>query len=446
MDKLIILSVVVLAAIAVAYLFKSYELASKLRGKKEEEISLKDNKMNAVLMLVFMIAFFAFCIWQMVAYGGNNFGKGVAASEHGVRTDWLLNLNFVIITAVFFLCNALLFGFSYKYYYREDRKAEFFSHSTKLELIWTIVPSVVLAVIIILGLREWNAIMYPDNATSTVLYGKVENPESKKLELMSIDREPVNIELYSEQFGWTARYAGKDNKLGRTDYKLAAFATNPLGIITPYSIDSAITAFNAKIVGYEDEMQVNGKTLSDWQYDELENNIIRTKRLLSRLEKIKVNMEADTSNWNVGHDDLVAKELHLVKGQQYNFQFRSKDVIHSAYFPQFRAQMNSVPGMTTRFSFTPIYTSEEMKINMNDENFEYVLLCNKICGSAHNAMQMKIIVHETVAECESWLDEQQMFVQTMGQSEEMINEILEDQANAKAEMLLTLKPATVQAK
>ena len=41
--------------------------------------------------------------------------------------------------------------------------------------------------------------------------------------------------------------------------------------------------------------------------------------------------------------------------------------------------------------------------------FDYVLLCNKICGGSHYNMQMKIIV-ETEEEFNKWIDDQQTFV------------------------------------
>jgi cytochrome c oxidase subunit 2 len=102
-------------------------------------------------------------------------------------------------------------------------------------------------------------------------------------------------------------------------------------------------------------------------------------------------------------DDAVTKELILVKGQEYEFKFRSMDVIHSAYFPHFRAQMNTVPGMVTRFKFVPKYTTTEMRKLMNNDKFDYVLLCNKICGAAHSNMQMKITVVESVDEYNKWM-------------------------------------------
>ena len=80
--------------------------------------------------------------------------------------------------------------------------------------------------------------------------------------------------------------------------------------------------------------------------------------------------------------------------------------------PHFRAQMNCVPGMVTQFGFTPKYTTEEMRqqSEVMDKTrginkirsakgedlyeFDYVLLCNKICGASHYSMQMKIMVEE----------------------------------------------------
>ena len=94
-------------------------------------------------------------------------------------------------------------------------------------------------------------------------------------------------------------------------------------------------------------------------------------------------------------DDIVFNAndtLYLCKDQDYEFTFRAKDVIHSAYFPQFRAQMNTVPGQTTRFKFTPTITTSEMRDKMHSPKFNFVLMCNKICGSSHYKMKLIIVV------------------------------------------------------
>ena len=130
-------------------------------------------------------------------------------------------------------------------------------------------------------------------------------------------------------------------------------------------------------------------------------------------------------------DDVIVTELHLPVGRKVLFKMRSQDVLHSAYMPHFRAQMNCVPGMITQFAFTPTVTTAEMRQNpgyvdkvqninairaekskkaeieakrkkIKPYEFDYLLLCNKICGKSHYNMQMKIIV-ETQEEYDAWM-------------------------------------------
>jgi cytochrome c oxidase subunit 2 len=119
---------------------------------------------------------------------------------------------------------------------------------------------------------------------------------------------------------------------------------------------------------------------------------------------------------------------------------RSQDVLHSAYMPHFRAQMNCVPGMVTQFGFTPTVTTVDMRQNpdiidkvknintirtekskaltakgeaaLDPYTFDYLLLCNKICGTSHYNMQMKIIV-ETQEEYDAWMAEQKKFANSL---------------------------------
>ena len=49
-----------------------------------------------------------------------------------------------------------------------------------------------------------------------------------------------------------------------------------------------------------------------------------------------------------------------------------------------------------------------MRKELKDEEFDYVLLCNKICGSAHYNMQIKVII-ETKQEYLEWMSQQDNF-------------------------------------
>ena len=135
--KLLILLVIVLGLVAAVQLSKVYQLSMSLRGKREEDISEADNRLNGNLWLAFMVAFYAGFIWLLVRYGDY---APPSASLHGEAVDWLMDFNMIIIFIVFFLVNTLLFWFSAKYYYRADRKAQFYAHDNKLELVWTVIP------------------------------------------------------------------------------------------------------------------------------------------------------------------------------------------------------------------------------------------------------------------------------------------------------------------
>jgi cytochrome c oxidase subunit 2 len=377
-SKLIALIVIVLGVVAIAQLVRLYELSSKLRNEGEHETNSRDNRLNARLMLVFMGFLFIGFIYLMLTYGWT--GRGEAASIHGRQTDSLLNLNFVIIIIVFYLTNALLFIFSYKYIRKPGVKAFYFPHDNKLEMIWTVVPAVVLAIIIILGLKSWNTIT--DDAV----------------------KESINIELFSKQFDWTARYSGDDNTLGKFDYKLTT-DNNELALMTTNTIDTAIFQMENGVSGINAlEKKINDKKII-LVPEEREKMIVDLERK-SRLIRILYQMRGhhDSKVDKYAWDDIIQKDtLFLCENKEYEFNFRAKDVIHSAYFPHFRAQMNTVPGLTTRFKFTPDITSKDMRVKMNNPKFNYVLLCNKICGSAHYKMKMIVVVLGK-AEFKNWMD------------------------------------------
>lgn len=394
--KILVIIVIILAIIALAQIMKVYSLSNKLRNKDEADITEDETKFNAVMLILFMVAFLGSSLYLMVTYGARP-GLGASASEHGVEVDWLYDLNWVILLAVFFLTQPLLFIFAAKYRYKEGNKASFFSHSNKLELIWTIIPTIVLAIIIILGLTVWNNIT-------------------------SVKENTKTIELYAQQFGWTARYAGDDNELGKTDFKVIDESVNPLGVLTTDIIKEKQAAWRLDVEKLELDLKENGDLTPDDQVAKMKAKISRLNRQIKRLQPL---LDAQTPEDDAkALNDVIVKELVLLKGQEYEFKFRSRDVIHSAFFPHFRAQMNCVPGMVTRFSFKPTMTTEEMrndpvikakyeKINKAKEltgedpsEFNFVLLCNKICGASHYNMQMNIIVVETKADYERWFNEQ----------------------------------------
>ncbi len=335
--KLLILIGLVLLIIAVHQLMRVVELSRQFKNTKEWNVTESDNTFNGKLMLSFGILFFVLLLWQIDRWEDNSLPG--AASVHGLNIDSLWNVNMWIITIASILTNGALFYFAYKYSGKDKTKATFLAHDNRLEMAWTIVPAVVLAGIIIFGLKFWNEIT--DRST---------------------DPNKITIELYAKQFDWSVRYAGQDKTLGLTDYR-----------------------------------QIDGGN--------------------------SVGMDTLDAN---GYDDIIVKnEFHIPVNREIEFKMRSRDVIHSAFMPHFRAQMNCVPGMITEFKFTPNKTTADMrkdpyviqlmkgindaraKDNKEAVEFDYILLCNKICGASHYNMQMTIIV-ESEKDYNTWIAKQKV--------------------------------------
>lgn len=318
MTTLLVLIAIVLVLFVMGQVMRVFELSANLRGKAIYQVTEKEGKTQAVLMLVFLVSYFIFIIWQINKWG--QYMLPVSASEHGVVTDNLFNISWIILIPTFVITHILLFYFAYKYVYNKNRRADFFAHSNKLELIWTVVPTVVLTILILYGLNTWNNVMSP----------------------VSEDVDHLKIELYAKQFDWTARYSGPDNKLGKANVHFIE-GTNLVGL--------------------------------------------------------------DARDPNAQDDIIVKGEFHLPVGIPVQFTMRSQDVIHSAFMPNFRAQMNCVPGITTHFKFTPTITTAEMREITGNPEYEYLLMCNKICGAAHYNMQMTIVV-ESLEDFLKWTAEQ----------------------------------------
>jgi cytochrome c oxidase subunit 2 len=379
MTSLLILLVLVLIGIAVWQLTKIFDLTQLGTSKDDSEVANNaDNKINGYLMFAFVAFIYIFTI-----YGFLNWGELVLAtpaSEHGVAYDNLMDISFLLIFFVQFITQFLLHFFAYKYRGMEGQKALYFADNNKLEAIWTIIPVIVLSGLIMYGLYTWNDIMYFDE-----------------------EEEVIYVELYAKQFNWEARYSGEDNTLGKANV-----------------------------------------------------------RLIEGVNTVGVDLEDPAAN-----DDKVTNELHLPLGKKIVFKMRSQDVLHSAYMPHFRAQMNCVPGMVTQFVFVPSVTTVDMRLDekmaakvvkinkiraeksiklvaegkeaLEPYTFDYLLLCNKICGASHYNMQMKIVV-ESPEDYKKWLAEKPTVTQVWKEANapavlEVVKEIVQDTTLVVAQVI-----------
>ena len=348
----LILTILILTGIALWQITKIFELSQLGQKKDNSQIATeKDNDLNGKLMFAFLVFIYAVTIYSFWTYSKVLLPE--SASAHGPAYDTLLWISFAVILFAQTITQAVLHIFAYQYRGINNRKAYFFTHDNKLEFIWTIIPAIIFFMLIIYGMITW---------------GKIMNFEE--------DDDALVVELYAQQWNWKARYGGEDNVLG----------------------------------------DANVRFLNDFDG--------------------KNSVGIDSSDPNGMDDFVVTQEFHLPVNRKVIFKLRSQDVLHSAYMPHFRAQMNCVPGMITEFSFTPTITTDEMRMNsdvvdkvnrinkiryenskiltangeeaLEPYQFDYLLLCAKICGASHYNMQMKIVV-ESEKDYEKWVAKQQIF-------------------------------------
>ncbi|OUJ75579.1 cytochrome c oxidase subunit II [Hymenobacter crusticola] len=319
MTALSIFLVLVLLLVVFGLLFRLQILTSIFSGSFTRDIGFS-NRANAILMIVFMVVGGAAFTWSFI----DNYDKmnPPIASIHGHALERMFWTTMIILGIAFAITQVMLFVFSYKYQHKDNRRAFFFSHNNKIEVIWTLIPAIVMASLVFAGWKQWT---------------KITGPAPK---------DAVVLEVMGKQFNWLVRYPGRDQKLGVVNYRLID-ATNEFGF------------------------DLNDKN---------------------------------------GLDDFTAGEIHVPKGHPVLLRIRSRDVLHAVYMPHFRVQMYAVPGMPTKFWFTPTKTTDEMRAQLGNPDFKYELACNQICGRGHFAMKLNIVVDEP-DDYVAWYAQQKSFAE-----------------------------------
>lgn len=205
MNTFFLIAIVILVFIVIFQISKASEYVSILKG--EEKARKQDNKINGFLMIVFLILGL-FGVWWCndLLYHKTLFSYG-AASSQGKSIDTMMWITIIITGIVFFITQILLFWFSFRYQESDKRKPLYFTHSNKLEIIWTGVPAITLTILVVFGLKYW--FKFTGDA-----------PKNSQV-----------IEITGHQFAWEFRYPGKDGILGRKNYKLIdPVKQNPLGV------------------------------------------------------------------------------------------------------------------------------------------------------------------------------------------------------------------------
>lgn len=349
MTYLIAFAIIFLLALVVIQIGKLTELAARIRG--EEAVEKSSNTTQGLALVVFMVVFLVGTIWSAWAYKNDMLGYGplTSASAHGFELDHIFNVTLFFTGIVFVLTHILLFWYSYKYRRTgNDRKALFFAHDTKLELIWTVVPAVVMTYLVANGLIAWNNI-FP-TLTS----------EDKYLE----------IEATGYQFAWDIRYPGADGKLGNKDFRLIDPANNSLG------------------VDWKDEASVDDIILggSDKIYLPKDSTI-----------KVRITAKDVLHNFYLPHFRV---KMDAVPGLPTSFIFTPVKTTK-----EFRQQLSEYPEW--QVPADPADPTGPKRW----ETFEYELACAELCGKGHYSMRRVIEVVDR-EEFDIWLAGQKPFYAT----------------------------------
>jgi cytochrome c oxidase subunit II len=105
-------------------------------------------------------------------------------------------------------------------------------------------------------------------------------------------------------------------------------------------------------------------------------------------------MGVDFADENTYDDFSSTTEMHIPVGKNVELKIRARDVLHSVFIPHMRVKMDAVPGMPTKFWFKPTKTTDDMRSELGDENFDYVIACTEICGKSHFGMKLKLVVDD----------------------------------------------------
>jgi len=141
-----------------------------------------------------LIGFLILTFWSAFYYAPRFLPQ--ASSEHGVILRAMFQRTLWATVPVFVVCHILLFMFAYNSKNEKGKIGTHFAHSTKLEVIWTLIPAVVMVILVVDGIINWNKITGPASPDALV------------------------VEATAQQFKWDMRYSGADNKLGNKSIAL----------------------------------------------------------------------------------------------------------------------------------------------------------------------------------------------------------------------------------
>jgi cytochrome c oxidase subunit 2 len=236
---LFLLAILALGFLITFQIAKASEYVSVLKGEKKS--FEQNNRINGFLMVVFLVLGIIGVYWCNKALYPKTLMPYPSASDHGENIDTMLKITLLITGIVFFITQIILFWFAYKYQYSDKRKAFYYPHNNKLEVLWTTVPAIALCTLVGFGLYYWFKITG-------------EAPQ-----------DSMQVEITGRQFGWIYRYPGKDNTFGKKYFRMIDEANgNMLGMLwkdSTMQTPNGVQNLKADPTGYDDVITTTAMVL-----------------------------------------------------------------------------------------------------------------------------------------------------------------------------------------
>jgi len=353
MTGLLIIGILVLIGIVSVQIGKMTELSATLRG--EEEAQYNSNRYQALYGMIFLVGFLVFCVVSAFYYENWMLGYGPheSASDHGLLLDSIFNVTLFFTGIVFVVTHVLLFWFAYKFKGTKDRKALFIAHDNRLELIWTGIPAVVMAFLVIKGLVAWNEVM-------------ADVPEGE---------DHIEIEATGMQYAWTMRYPGPDGALGKKNFRLI----NPINALgqdwsDPKNLDDIVSSAPGEVI-----------------------YLPKGKKVRVRITSRDVLHNFDLPHFRVKMDAIPGLPTYFVftpntTTEEYRERLGSMGPDGKPLYPEYHALSDPEDPDSP-----PLW-----------ESFNFELACAELCGKSHYSMKRVVEIVEP-EKWERWMSGQNSY-------------------------------------
>jgi heme/copper-type cytochrome/quinol oxidase subunit 2 len=247
-------------------------------------------------------------------------------SEHGRDMDHLFNVIFWLTTVVMLGVFAVMLYFLIRYRHNPRRKKAHFSHGNpRVELIWTIIPAIILTYVSLYSKKVWDRYRHGDELDS---------------------RKPARVLVIGQQFQWNVVYPGPDGKIGKY-----LVYPKPSDKYWPRNADG--TPFTFSYGKYQDTKGPSEMPFADAVA--AINAYIEGNNPLGKVFDDPDGKDDDDGGGQPG------RPIFLPKGRPVEIQLSSKDVIHDFFMPNMRVKLDAVPGLRGLINFVPTATSKEVQ-------------------------------------------------------------------------------------